>query len=44
LDMTNGDILKAASYKAPQKNVVRSNLHDPNHMNCLNWHGTKYLR
>lgn len=30
IDKTNGDILKAASWKAPQKNGVRGNLKNEN--------------
>ena len=44
IDMTNGDILKAASYKAPAKNGVRGNIFaDDLGRSCINGYGANYL-
>jgi len=44
IDKTNGDILKAATYKAPAKNGVRGNLFKENIEDVIDHHGAKYLR
>ena len=44
IDKTNGDILKAATYKAPSKNGVRGNIFSENFENVINHFGAKYLR
>jgi hypothetical protein len=43
IDKTNGDILKAATYKAPAKNGVRGNIFKEFEM-MIDHHGAKYLR
>lgn len=43
IDKTNGDILKAASWKAPAKHA-RGNLFVEGWKDSLEWHGVKYLR
>ena len=44
IDMTNGDILKAASYKAPAKNGVRGHIFsDDLGRSCINSYGANYL-
>jgi hypothetical protein len=43
IDMTNGDILKAASYKAPAKNGKRGNIFaDDCGQSCITHHGAAY--
>lgn len=45
IDMETGDILKAASWRAPAKNGVRGNIFaDDCGMSVVDWHGAKYLR
>lgn len=45
IDTTNGNILKAATYAAPQKNGVRGNIFSADlGESVIDWHGTKYLR
>lgn len=44
IDRTNGDVLKAASWKAPAKRA-RGNIFNPDHgMNALTPYGAAYLR
>ncbi len=43
LDSTTGDILMAASWKAPAKHA-RGNLFDGNPLKCVGPHGIAYLR
>lgn len=43
IDKTNGDILKTATYKAPQKNGVRGNIFN-DYSNKINHHGAIYLK
>ena len=43
IDKTNGDILKAATYKAPAKNGVRGNI-SSNPEKVINHFGAIYLR
>jgi hypothetical protein len=45
VDMNNGDIVRAASYKAPAKNGVRGNIFKENlGLDCMSQYGTKNLR
>ncbi len=45
IDMKNGDILKAASYKAPAKNGVRGNIWSEDiGRSVINEHGCNYLK
>jgi hypothetical protein len=45
VDRTNGDILKAAGWKAPAKNGVRGSILSEDHgLSKVNWHGAIYLR
>lgn len=44
IDKTNGDVLKAATFKAPAKNGVRGNLFNENIKDVINHYGAKYLR
>lgn len=45
IDLGTGDILKAATYKAPAKNGVRGNIFAADFgESVINWHGAKYLR
>lgn len=45
IDMTNGDILKAATWKAPAKNGVRGNIFaDDLGASAINHYGALYLR
>lgn len=45
IDLRNGDILKAATYKAPAKNGVRGNIFaDDLGESVITNHGAKYLR
>lgn len=45
IDLKNGNILKAATYKSPAKNGVRGNIFaDDYGRSCINEHGTNYLR
>lgn len=40
VDMTNGDLLKANSWKAPAKNFARGNIFDGDRgLNCQSWTG-----
>jgi len=44
VDMTNGDVLMAASWKAPAKHA-RGNIFDGyDGLRNMDWHGAKYLR
>ena len=44
VDLTNGDVLKAASWKAPAKHA-RGNIHDANNgLGGVTHHGGAYLR
>jgi len=43
VDRTNGDILKAATWRAPAKHA-RGNILDDNPMKAVNEHGAVYLR
>lgn len=47
IDMTNGDILKAATYKAPAKhprgNIINISTKEEL-LNCVDVYGAKYLR
>ncbi len=36
LDLTNGDLLKPASWKAPERNFARGNVH-ANKLDCCGW-------
>lgn len=38
-DWKQGDILKAASWKAPARNFARGNLNDPNSYTHIRWAG-----
>lgn len=44
IDRTNGDILKAATWKAPQKNGVRGNIFNEEPTTGVNYFGAIYLR
>ena len=45
INMENGDILKAGTWKAPQANGVRGNIFaSDNGANVVNEHGAVYLR
>ena len=44
IDRTNGDILKAGTWKAPQANGIRGNIFADNVANVVNEHGAIYLR
>jgi hypothetical protein len=44
IDKTNGDVLKAATYKAPAKNGVRGNIFNENIKDVIDHFGAKYLR
>jgi len=45
IDTTNGDILKAAGWKAPTKNDVRGNIMAADYgLSCVDHHGCIYLR
>lgn len=44
VDKTNGDVLKAASYKAPAKHARGNIFNDDNGLGCMTPHGAKYLR
>jgi len=44
IDRTNGNILKAGTFKAPAANGVRGNIFSADFENCVNAHGAKYLR
>jgi len=45
VDLLNGDILKAASYKAPAKNGVRGNIWANDlGRSCITHHGARYLK
>ena len=44
INMENGDILKAGSYKAPAKNGVRGNIFASDlGKSCINEHGARYI-
>jgi hypothetical protein len=43
IDITNGDVLKAASWKAPAKHA-RGNIFAPNAMDAVTAYGAVYLR
>jgi hypothetical protein len=43
VDLTNGDILKAASWKAPAKHT-RGNILSADPISAVNAHGANYLR
>ena len=43
IDVTNGDILKAATWKAPAK-IARGNVNNPATWNCAGPYGMAYLR
>jgi hypothetical protein len=43
IDLTNGNILKAAGWKAPAPNGVRGNIAN-GAASCCGWNGCEYLR
>ena len=43
IDLSNGDILKPASFKTPAKHA-RGNIFADNRMDSVNWTGPKYLK
>lgn len=44
IERETGTILKAASYKAPEKKNPRGNIYDDNPVAGVTWNGTVYLR
>jgi len=44
IDKSNGDVLKAATFKAPAPNGVRGNLFDADILNKVDTHGACYVR
>jgi hypothetical protein len=45
IDLTNGDILKAGTWKQPARNGTRGNICSPDiGASVVDWHGAKYLR
>jgi hypothetical protein len=45
IDRQTGNILKAGTWKAPQKNGVRGNIFAADcGESCIDWHGAKYIK
>jgi len=44
VDTTNGDVLKAASWKVPAKHARGNIFDESNGLKSMNWHGAAYLR
>lgn len=44
IDKSNGNVLKAATFKAPAPNGVRGNLFDADILNKVDTHGVRYVR
>ena len=44
VDISTGDILKVASWKAPAPNGKRGNIYDVNYPSCIDHHGAIYRK